>query len=152
MDLDSYTPAARRAHELAGQEALELKHHYIGSEHLLLGLLREEHGIAAKALDRLGVTPGRVRQLVVRILGEGEAEEPGGEPNTFPFTPNAVSVLRRRGATAARAAGSESIDTHHLLLGLLKIEASVAVRVLDDFGATPNQVRAEIERLQRANN
>ncbi len=120
-------------------------HHYIGSEHLLPGLLREEQGFAATALDRLGVTPGRVRQLVVRILGRGE--EPGGDPNTFPFTPNAIAVLQRRGATAARAAGSESIDTHHLLLGLLKLETSVAVRVLEDFDATPEQVRAEIQRL-----
>ncbi len=145
MDLDSYTPAARRAYALAGQEALELMHHYIGSEHLLLGLLREKHGIAAQALERLGVTPGRVRQLVVRILGPGE--EPGGDPNTFPFTPNAIGVLQRRGATAARSAGSKSVDTHHLLLGLLKLETSVAVRVLEDFDATPEQVRAEIQRL-----
>lgn len=148
MDLDNYTPAARRAYELAGQEALELKHHYIGSEHLLLGLLREEHGIAAQALKHLGCTLGRTRQAVVGILGEGDdPDDEADDPTTFPFTPNAIGVLQRRGATAARAAGSDSIDTHHLLLGLLTLKASVAVQILDDFGATPAQVRAEIERL-----
>ena len=84
----------------------------------------------------------------MRILGQGD--EPDGDPQTFPFTPNAISVLQRRARSAARAAGdSKTIDTEHLLLGLMQLKTSVAVRVLEDFDATPEQVRAEIARLQR---
>jgi hypothetical protein len=126
---EGFTERARRVVVLAQKEARspELKHNYIGTEHILLGLLGEEQGLAARVLESYGVTVERVRPQVVTIVGSGE--EPGSGP--IPFTPQASEVLE----TARREAlslGHDYVATEHILLGLLRDDEGVAVRILLD--------------------
>jgi ATP-dependent Clp protease ATP-binding subunit ClpA len=139
---ERFTERARQVVVLAQEEARTLSHNYIGTEHILLGLLREDQGIAARALESLGVTVERVRAQVVRIVGAGEEVTTG----QIPFTPRAKKVLE----LALREALSLShnyIGTEHILLGLIRENEGVAARILLDFDADSEKVRNEVIRM-----
>ena len=124
------------------EEARLLKHNYIGSEHLLLGLLREGQGVAAEVLETLGLTLETVRAEVVRLVGLG-TEVAGGQ---IPFTPRAKAALEHS-LRESTALGHGYIGTEHLLLGLVANSESVANRVFVEFDVHPEQVRDEVLRL-----
>ena len=127
---------------LAQEEARALKHNYIGTEHVLLGLLREEEGLAARSLEALDITVERVREQVRRIVGSGEEATAG----QIPFTPRAKKVLELA-LREALSLGHNYIGTEHILLGLVRENEGVAVRILLDFGADAEKVRNEVIRL-----
>lgn len=138
---EKFSERARRVLTLAQEEAQHLNHSYIGTEHILLGLLREEEGVAAKVLVGLGVNLGKVRSGVEFIIGRGD------KPNTgeIGLTPRAKRVIELA-IDEARHLGHNYIGTEHLLLGLLHEGGGVAAGVLDSFGITLDQVRAEVVR------
>jgi ATP-dependent Clp protease ATP-binding subunit ClpA len=143
LGFERYTEFARRAAiELAQDEARSLRHNYVGTEHLLLGLLREEQGGAAHALHELGIQLEAVREQVRRIVGLG-TEPVFGD---VPFTPRGrkVLALAREEATALNHA---SVGTEHVLLGLAREGEGVAARILYDFGVEPDRIRATVLRL-----
>jgi len=139
---EKFSERARRVLTLAQEEAQHLNHSYIGTEHILLGLLREEEGVAAKVLVSLGVNLGKVRSGVEFIIGRGD------KPNTgeIGLTPRAKRVIELA-IDEARHLGHNYIGTEHLLLGLLHEGGGVAAGVLDSFGITLEQVRAEVVRM-----
>ena len=136
---ERFTERARQVIVLAQAEARALKHNYIGTEHLLLGLLREEEGLAARVLASLGVALEEVRAEVARIVGQGDELE-GGQ---VPFTPRAKKILELS-LREALDLGHNYIGTEHLLLGLLREGEGVAVRILLDVGAAPGAIRDEL--------
>ncbi len=119
-----------------------LKHNYIGTEHILLGLLREQEGLAARALDSLDITIERVRQQVVRIVGAGEDATSG----QIPFTPRAKKVLELA-IREAMSFGHSQIGTEHILLGLGRENEGVAVRILLDLDVNAETIRNEVVRM-----
>jgi ATP-dependent Clp protease ATP-binding subunit ClpC len=133
---ERFTDGARRAIVLAQEEARLLNHNYIGTEHILLGLLHEEQGIAAVALTTAGVTREAVRDQVAQIIGRGDSS-PSGH---IPFTPRAKKVLEL-GLREALELGHGYIGTEHILLGLLREGEGVAVQVLVVLGASPPILR-----------
>jgi ATP-dependent Clp protease ATP-binding subunit ClpA len=136
---ERFTERARQVVVLAQDEARALKHNYIGTEHLLLGLLREEEGLAARVLESLDVTVEEVRAQVARIVGQGDEATTG----QVPFTPRAKKVLElslREGL----ALGHNYIGTEHILLGLARENEGVASRILLDFGADAETIRNEV--------
>jgi len=139
---ERFTERARQVVVLAQEEARALRHNYIGTEHLLLGLLREEEGLAARVLGDLGVTVDRVRGQVVRIVGSGEEVTSG----QIPFTPRAKKVLELA-LREALSLGHNHIGTEHLLLALVRENEGVAARILLDFDADSEKVRNEVLRL-----
>ena len=138
---ERFTERARQVVVLAQEEARALKHNYIGTEHLLLGLLREEEGVAARVLDGLEVSVEEVRAAVVRIVGSGE-ESPQGQ---IPFTPRAKKVLELA-LREALSLGHNYIGTEHILLGLVREDEGVAARILLDLDAEPEKIRNEVMR------
>jgi Clp amino terminal domain, pathogenicity island component len=136
---ERFTERARQVVVLSQEESRTLKHNYIGTEHILLGLLREEEGLAARVLERLGVTVERVRTQVVRIVGYGE-DVPSGQ---IPFTPRAKKVLELA-LREALGLGHDYIGTEHILLGLVRENEGVAARILLDFDADSEKVRTEV--------
>ncbi len=126
---------------LAQEEARALKHNYIGTEHLLLGLLREEEGIAAQVLNALDVTLDEVRIQVAQIVGTGDEAAAG----QIPFTPRAKKVLELA-LREALSLGHNYIGTEHILLGLIKENEGVAARILLEFDADSEKIRNEIMR------
>jgi ATP-dependent Clp protease ATP-binding subunit ClpC len=143
---ERFTEEARQVVVLAQDEARGLVHNYIGTEHLLLGLLREEHGVGARVLDSLDVTLVEVRTRVARIVGRGDAVASG----QIPFTPRAKQVLELA-LREALALGHTDIGTEHLLLGLVRENQGVAARILVDFQLTARDVAASVsERLAAA--
>jgi hypothetical protein len=130
------TKHARRVVVLAQEEARRLKHDYVGTEHLLLGLAREEEGRAAGVLASLGVTFESARRQVVRIVGTGEQDS----PDQMPFTTTAKKSLELA-LHEAVGLGHDYIGTEHLLLGLVRESESVACRILRDLDADPKTVR-----------
>ena len=138
---ERFTERARQVVVLAQEEARSLKHNYIGTEHLLLGLLREEEGVAARVLDGLEVSVEEVRAAVVRIVGSGE-ESPQGQ---IPFTPRAKKVLELA-LREALSLGHNYIGTEHILLGLVREDEGVAARILLDLDAEPEKIRNEVMR------
>jgi ATP-dependent Clp protease ATP-binding subunit ClpC len=128
---ERFTERARQVVVLAQEEARTLKHNYIGTEHILLGLLREEEGLAARVLESLDITVERVRAQVVRIVGSGEEVTSG----QIPFTPRAKKVLELA-LREALSLGHNYIGTEHILLGLVRENEGVAARILLDFDAT----------------
>jgi ATP-dependent Clp protease ATP-binding subunit ClpA len=126
---------------LAQEEARALKHNYIGTEHILLGLLREEDGLAARVLESFEITVDLVRTNVVRIVQGGEEVTAG----QIPFTPRAKKVLELA-LREALSLGHHYIGTEHILLGLAREDDGVAVRILRDFGADPETIRHEVMR------
>jgi ATP-dependent Clp protease ATP-binding subunit ClpA len=139
---ERFTDRARRVVVLAQEEARVLKHDYIGTEHLLLGLIHEGEGVAAKALESLGISLQAVRQQVEAIIGRGQ-EEPSGH---IPFTPRAKKVLELA-HREADALGHNYIGTEHILLGLIREGHGVAAQVLVKLGADLNRVRQQVIRL-----
>ena len=144
---ERFTERARQVVVLAQDEARALRHDHIGTEHILLGLLREENGIAARALASLGITTDEVREQVIRIVGWGAGDSPG----QLPFTPRAKTTLERA-LREALSLGHRYIGTEHILLGLVSVEEGVAVRVFDalDAAVEPEDVRAHVLRLVAA--
>ena len=126
---------------LAQVEARELKHNYIGTEHLLLGLLREEEGVGSRVIESLGVTLEGVRGQVARIVGEGDEVTSG----QIPFTPRAKKVLELA-LREALSLGHNYIGTEHLLLGLVREDEGVGSRILLDFGADADTIRDAVVR------
>ena len=139
---ERFTERARKVVVLAQEEARHFNHNYIGTEHLLLGLLREEEGVAARALGSLNVTLDEVREQVESIVGYGE-EGTGDQP---PFTPRSKRHLEFALREALRL-GHSYIGTEHILLGLLSENEGVAVLVLSNFGIDPDKVRREVVRV-----
>jgi ATP-dependent Clp protease ATP-binding subunit ClpA len=133
---ERFTNRARRVVVLAQEEARLLQHNYIGTEHLLLGLLAEREGVAARALESLGVSLEAARQQVEGIIGLGKQEQSGH----IPFTPRAKKVLELSLREALRL-GRYYIDTEHILLGLLREGDGVAAEVLVRLGNDLNAVR-----------
>ena len=127
---EQFTERARLVVVSAQEEARTLKHNYIGTEHILLGLLREEEGLAARVLESLDITVERVRAQVVRIVGSGEEVTSG----QIPFTPRAKKVLELA-LREALSLGHNYIGTEHILLGLVRENEGVAARILLDFDA-----------------
>ena len=141
---ERFTDRARQTVVLAQEEARRLGHNYIGTEHLLLGLLREGEGVAAQALGRMGISLADVRSDVVRIIGE-LSEAPSGH---IPFTPRSKKVLELS-LREAMQLGHNYIGTEHILLGLVREGEGVAAQVLVARGADLERVRATVlEELQ----
>jgi ATP-dependent Clp protease ATP-binding subunit ClpC len=139
---ERFTERARQVVVLAQEEARTLKHNYIGTEHILLGLLREEEGLAARVLESLDITTERVRSQVVRIVGSGEEVTSG----QIPFTPRAKKVLELA-LREALSLGHNYIGTEHILLGLVRENEGVAARILLDFDADSDKIRNEVIRM-----
>ncbi len=139
---EKFSERARQVLKLAQEEAQHFNHSYIGTEHILLGLVREEEGVAAKVLANLGVGLSKVRQAVEFIIGRGE--RPGtGE---IGLTPRAKRVIELA-IDEARHLGHSYIGTEHLLLGLLREGEGIAANVLDSLGITLDRARAEVTRV-----
>src|SRR5437660_4279187 len=136
------TDRARRVVALAQEEARMLNHNYIGTEHILLGLIRESEGVAAKALESLGISLEAVRRQVKEIIGRGQ-QAPSGH---IPFTPRAKKVLELSLREALQL-GHNYIGTEHILLGLIREGAGVAAQVLVKLGADLNRVRQQVIQL-----
>ena len=139
---ERFTDRARRVVVLAQEEARLLKHHYIGTEHILLGLIHEGDGVAAKALESLGISLEAVRSQVEKIIGKGKSE-PGSH---IPFTPRAKKVLEFSLREALQL-GHNYIGTEHILMGLIREGEGVAAQVLTKLGANLSRVRKEVINL-----
>src|ERR1039457_6465039 len=139
---ERFTDRARRVVVLAQEEARMLKHDYIGTEHILLGLIHEGEGVAAQALESLGISQEAVRQQVKEIIGQGQ-QAPSGH---IPFTPRAKKVLELSLREALQL-GHDYIGTEHILLGLIREGEGVAARVLANLGADLNLVRQQVVQL-----
>ena len=139
---ERFTDRARRVVVLAQEEAKMLNHNYIGTEHILLGLIHEGEGVAAKALESLGVSLDGVRERVQDIIGQGQ-QQPTGH---IPFTPRAKKVLELSLREALQL-GHNYIGTEHILLGLIREGEGVAAQVLVQLGADLNKVRQQVIQL-----
>ena len=139
---ERFTDRARRVVVLAQEEARTLNHNYIGTEHVLLGLIHEGEGVAAKALESLGISLEAVRQQVEEIIGPGQQPTSGH----IPFTPRAKKVLELSLREALQL-GHNYIGTEHILLGLIREGEGVAAQVLVKLGADLNRVRQQVMQL-----
>jgi ATP-dependent Clp protease ATP-binding subunit ClpC len=139
---ERFTERARQVVVLAQDEARALKHNYIGTEHLLLGLLREEEGLAARALGSLDITVEDVRAQVARIVGQGDEEVTG----QIAFTPRGKKVLELS-LRESLSLGHNYIGTEHVLLGLVRENEGVAARILYDLDAGPEKVFEQLGPL-----
>lgn len=140
--LDRFSARARQVLRIATEEAHRLAHNYIGTEHLLLGLVKEENGIAGRVLRELGVRPDRVTELVERMTGAGRRTTASERPE---LTPRTKAVLELA-VEEARKLGSAYIGTEHILLGLIRQNEGVAIDVLRQMGLTPERIRRETLR------
>jgi ATP-dependent Clp protease ATP-binding subunit ClpC len=136
---ERFTDRARRVVVLAQEEARMLNHAHIGTEHLLLGLVHEGQGVAARALEALGISLEAVRREVEEVIGRGE-RPPAGH---IPFTPRAKKVLELSLRESTQL-GHEYIGTEHILLGLLREGEGVAAQVLVKMGTDLNRVRQQV--------
>ncbi len=139
---ERFTDRARRVVVLAQEEARMLNHNYIGTEHILLGLIHEGEGVAAKALESMNISLEAVRQQVEEIIGHGQ-QAPSGH---IPFTPRAKKVLELSLREALQL-GHNYIGTEHILLGLIREGEGVAAQVLVKLGADLNRVRQQVIQL-----
>jgi ATP-dependent Clp protease ATP-binding subunit ClpA len=139
---ERFTDRARRVVVLAQEEARMLNHNYIGTEHILLGLINEGQGVAAKALDDLGISLEDARGMVEQIIGQGQAAPTGH----IPFTPRAKKVLELSLREALQL-GHNYIGTEHILLGLIREGEGVAAQVLLQLGAEFARVRQVVIQL-----
>src|SRR5207302_8201376 len=138
---ERFTERARQVVVLAQDEARALKHNYIGTEHILLGLLREEEGLAARVLESLDITVEEVRAQVARIVGQGDEVTTG----QIPVTPRAKKALELA-LREALSLGHNYIGTEHILLGLVRENEGVAARILLDVDADAEKIRNEVIR------
>ncbi|HUJ55372.1 MAG TPA: Clp protease N-terminal domain-containing protein [Gaiellaceae bacterium] len=141
---ERFTERARYVIVLAQDEARALKHNYIGTEHLLVGLLREQEGIGARVLESLGVTLDDVRPRVVDLVGRSDPENV--TTGQIPFTPRAKKVLELS-LRESLALGHDSIGTEHLLLGLLHEGNGAGARILKDASVNAETIREATIRL-----
>jgi ATP-dependent Clp protease ATP-binding subunit ClpA len=139
---ERFTDRARRVVVLAQEEARLLNHNYIGTEHLLLGLIREGEGVAAMALESLGISPEAARAQVEEIIGQGQRAPTGH----IPITPRAKKVFELSLREALQL-GHNYIGTEHLLLGLIREGEGVAAQVLVKLGADRSRVRQQVIQL-----
>ncbi len=142
---ERFTERARQVVVLAQEEARALGHEHVGTEHLLLGVLRVDDGLAARALNSLGITTEVVRREVERVVGRGADAPPG----RMRFTPRAKKVLELA-LREARALEHNYIGTEHVLLALVREEEGVAFRILHDVGADAEKVRRAIVSMLAA--
>ncbi len=138
-----YSERAQKVIVLAQEEARRLNYNYVGTEHLLLGLIREGTGIAAKALMSLGISLDQVQAEVEKIIGKGNAQV-GGE---IGYTPRAKKVVMELAPEEARQLGHSYVGTEHILLGLIREGEGVAARVLENTGADLERVRQQVIKL-----
>ncbi len=138
-----YSDRAQRVILLAQEEARRLNYSYVSTEHLLLGLLREEGGVAARALKNLGIDLEQVRSEIEKSLGRGTSP-PTGEPQ---YTPRGKKVIMELALEEARALGHSYVGTEHLLLGLIREGECTAARLLENMGADLERVRREVMKL-----
>jgi ATP-dependent Clp protease ATP-binding subunit ClpC len=143
---ERFTDRARRVVVLAQEEARMLNHNYVGTEHILLGLIREGGGVAAQALESLGITEEAARQQVEEVVGAGQ---PGSQKGHLPFTPRAKKTLQLS-LREAIALGHAYIGTEHILLGLVRADEGVVMRVLNGLGVEPTRVRQKVIQLVSA--
>jgi ATP-dependent Clp protease ATP-binding subunit ClpC len=143
---ERFTDQARRIVVLAQEEAKALNHTYLGTEHILLALIREGGGVAAQAMAALGITEEAARQQVEQITDRGQENPRQGH---IPFTPQAKKVLQLS-LREAIALGHGYIGTEHILLGLIREGEGVALRALSGLGVEPNQVRQKVIQLVSA--
>ncbi len=143
---ERFTDRARKVMQLANEEAHRVHHEYVGTEHILLGLVKHGAGVAAEALKNLDVDLQRVRREVERIIltGPGWGEMPPGQK--LPQTPRAKKVIEYS-IEEARNLNHNYVGTEHLLLGLLREQEGVAAQVLMNLGVTMERLRAEVETL-----
>jgi ATP-dependent Clp protease ATP-binding subunit ClpC len=139
--MERFTQRARRVLSLAHEEAERLHHNYIGTEHLLLGLIREEGGVAGRVLRELGLDPARVKEMVERLTGRGR--HTGGRIELAPATEKVL----QNAIDQARGMGHHYIGTEHILLGLVNQSEGVGLDVLKHLGITPEQVRRQTKRI-----
>lgn len=139
--LDKFSKRARRVLTFAQEEAVRLNHNYIGTEHLLLGLIREDEGLAAKVLRDLGIEQARVRQVVEEIVGRGQAAV-GTRLSLTPRTKRVIELA----VDEARRMGHHYIGTEHLLLGLVREGDGIAVNVLKSLNINPEKIRQQLAR------
>jgi ATP-dependent Clp protease ATP-binding subunit ClpC len=139
--MERFTQRARRVLSLAHQEAERMRHNYIGTEHLLLGLIREEGGVAGRVLRELGLESERVQEVVERFTGSGQHR--GGKLDLAPGTQQVLEFA----VEEARKMGHHYIGTEHLLLGLVRYGEGVALDVLRKLGVTPDQIRRQTRRV-----
>jgi len=142
---ERFTDQARRVVVLAQEEARLLGHGYIGTEHILLGLLAEGEGAAARALAALDISLDAARELIAEMIGEGTGQ-PAGH---IPFTPRTKKVLELSLREAQRL-GDSYIGTEHILLGLAREGEGVGAQVLDRLGASTDRVLAQVMQTKRA--
>src|SRR5690606_28124382 len=138
-----YSERAQRVIVLAQEEARRLNYNYVGTEHLLLGLIREGTGIAAKALQSQGINLDQVRGEVEKIIGRGNAPMTG----EIGYTPRAKKVVMELAPEEARLLGHNYVGTEHILLGLIREGEGVAARVLENMGADLDKVRQQVIKL-----
>jgi ATP-dependent Clp protease ATP-binding subunit ClpC len=139
--MERFTQRARRVLSLAHQEAERMRHNYIGTEHLLLGLIREEGGVAGRVLRELGLEADRIQEMVERLTGPGEYR--GGKLDLSPGTQQVLEYA----VEEARRMGHHYIGTEHLLLGLVRYGEGIALDVLRKLGVTPEQIRRQTRRV-----
>jgi ATP-dependent Clp protease ATP-binding subunit ClpC len=137
-----FTERARKVLSLAQEEAQRLQHNYIGTEHLLLGLVREDEGVAAKVLSNLGVELNKVRDAVESIIGRGDRVVLG----EIGLTPRAKKVIELA-VDEARRLNHHYIGTEHLLLGLIREGQGIGAGVLESFGLSLQEVRAQTMQI-----
>ncbi len=140
--MERFTQRARRVLSLAQEEAERMQHNYIGTEHLLLGLMREEGGVAGKVLRDLGLEPGRVEELVERLTRASTRNQPA----KLDLSPGTKRVLELA-FDEARRMGHHYVGTEHLLLGLVRQSEGVAIEVLKRLGVSPEEVRRQTRKV-----
>jgi ATP-dependent Clp protease ATP-binding subunit ClpC len=141
---ERFTDRARRVVVLAGEEARGLRHNYLGTEHLLLGIVAERQGVAVRVLEALGISLDEVRERVEQLIGRGEHEEAGN----IPFTPRAKKALELSLRESLQL-GHDYVGTEHILLGLVREGEGVAAQVLLPMGADSARTRQEVIRVLR---
>ncbi len=136
-----FTQRARRVLSLAHEQAERMRQGYIGTEHLLLGLIQEEGGVAGRVLRELGLEAVRVEEVITRITGVGQ-----GQPAKIDLSPGTQKALELA-VEEARKMGHHYMGTEHLLLGLVRLDEGVAIDVLRKMGVTPEQIRRQTRRV-----
>lgn len=139
----NFTERVRKVLQFAREEAVELHHEYVGTEHILLGLCREGEGVAAAAMQNLDVDTGDIRNAVLDVVKRGSTPTTGPD---LPYTSRAKKVLELS-MSEARDLQHSYVGTEHLLLGLIKEERGIAAQVLASLGVTEDKIRPEVIRL-----
>jgi len=144
-NMERFTQRARRVLSIAHQEAERMRHSYIGTEHLLLGLMMEEGGVSARVLQELGLDTKQVKEVVELLTGMGQA------PSSHPELSPGMQKVLEQALEQARELGNHYIGVEHLLLGLVEHNEGIAIDALSKMGVTPAQVRRQTERILKEN-